>query len=490
MHRSKVRVRWIAPLLVLALLTACTGAKLPKQTALDTNQPESALLEANEDGVTDTTTVVDAQGNPVVSGPGTTAARVGATTAKPGSPTATVPGGAPRPATRSNLFTAAEDTIGLTKNSITLCAHAALTYGAAFDTSEEDLNVYWTALNAKGGVHGRKVNVTYVNDNYNPDTAVTAATECKGRNPFYLLGGIGFDQIPAVRNWAEVNRMLYLHHTATVEGTRDQRFSFAPLPTTEKMGEMYGELVVARYRDKKIGVIRRASPNWDPGYKAFKAVLEKHNMKIQPGADKPVQVNQGNYTQDLLDIKNSGATVVFGWENALAAVQIVKQAKAQDYNPTWLLFPFNLTSQSLDSDALNPKMVGIAMFTAYSNKFYGGSFAAYANDMKEFEAQYARHRPDAELDSLGGDLLFLNWTAQKAQHLMLEACGADCTRNKLIDTMNSYKSRPFPAACETDFTRPGFPRMGGFAVNVMETFRAPDGKVNWRNTDTCVEHLI
>ena len=78
-------------------------------------------------------------------------------------------------AARSRLFTAAEDKIGITPDSITLCAHAALTYGAAFKTTREDLNVFWAAVNDNGGVFGRKVSVTYENDDYKPTTAVEAA---------------------------------------------------------------------------------------------------------------------------------------------------------------------------------------------------------------------------------------------------------------------------------------------------------------------------
>jgi hypothetical protein len=61
----------------------------------------------------------------------------------------------------------------------------------------------------------------------------------------------------------------------------------------------------------------------------------------------------------------------------------------------------------------------------------------------------------------------------------------------MVDIMTSLKvARPFPASCDVDFTRPAFPRMGGFSVNVMQTYRAPSGDVNWHNTDTCVEHLV
>ncbi len=323
----------------IATLGACTGARLPTKVAAGT--PTTLKDGAAPSGDTTVTTLAGfdpATGAtvPKVTGPG------GTTVIDPKVPSA-----------RSTLFTAKEDTVGITKSSINLCAHAALTYGAAFNTSADDLNVHWSAVNDAGGIFGRNVAVTYENDNYSPDTAVQAATACQSKGIFFLLGGIGFDQIPAVRNWAEANHMLYLHHTATVIGSADQRYSFTGLPSTEKLGEMFGELVAARYRDKKIGIIQRNSPNWAPGIAAFKAVARKYNVNIV--ADKQVQNNQANYTQEILDVKNAGAEVVFVWENALASTQIVKQAKAQAWSPTWLLFPFNLTSQTLGNDALEPE---------------------------------------------------------------------------------------------------------------------------------------
>ena len=47
------------------------------------------------------------------------------------------------------------------------------------------------------------------------------------------------------------------------------------------------------------------------------------------------------------------------------------------------------------------------------------------------------------------------------------------------------------SACAVDFTRPGVAAArAATQVNVIETYKAPNGKVNWRNTDTCVEHLL
>ena len=41
----------------------------------------------------------------------------------------------------------------------------------------------------------------------------------------------------------------------------------------------------------------------------------------------------------------------------------------------------DLTSQSLDEEAMKPPMAGIAMFPAYSMGDYSGNFAPYASDI-------------------------------------------------------------------------------------------------------------
>jgi ABC-type branched-subunit amino acid transport system substrate-binding protein len=391
-------------------------------------------------------------------------------------------GGAPVTGTR--LFTAAEDRIGLTPTEIRLCAHAALTFGPAFNASPDDFNVFWSALNDAGGIFGRKVVETYEDDGYAADKAKTAAATCKDKGIFMLLGGIGFDQIPAVRNFAEQQRLLYLHHTATERGTRGQRYSFTALPTVERMGEAFAQLAATKYRGKPIGIIKRDSPNWEPGVDAFKKAARKYGLTI--ALEKKVSANQGNYRNEILDMKNAGIDVVWAWDNALDALNIVQQGKSQQYSPHWLLFPFNLTSQGLVGDqGLQPPMDGVAMFPAYSSGDTGGPFAAYADDIRQFEAQYKKYRPRTDLSGVAGDLLFLNWTAQKALAKFLELCGKDCSRNRFVDVLTTYKGRPTSSACTVDFSRFNGYR-GVDQVNFMQTYRNAAGKVNWRHTKACV----
>ncbi|HVM07281.1 MAG TPA: ABC transporter substrate-binding protein [Acidimicrobiales bacterium] len=490
-------------LLWCALAAACTGVKKNGgSTDLSIgNQSTDTTVAATDPGAGDVTEPADTTAAPDPAAPETEggAAAGGGAGARGSAPTATkapAPSGAggastsPSGGTASTpvdapgdpqLFSGAANTHGITPTTITLCGHAALTYGPAFNATADDFNVYYSAVNDAGGIHGRKVVATYENDNYEADTARQAADACRGKKPFAILGGIGFDQIPSVRNWAEANKELYLHHIATEVGAGDKKYSFTTQPSVEQVGRAFGELVASRYPGKKVGALYRDSEFWQPGFNAFKQVAAARGINLVKAV--PVQKNQANYTQALIELRNAGAEVAWAWENTLALTQIVKQAKAQNYSPQWVAFPFNLTSQTLDNDALTPPMVGLSSWPGYSFGDYGDTFAPYANDMKEFEAQYRKYRPNTDISGVAGDLLWLNWIEQKRLVELLRACGPNCTRNHFAGLLvNGYKATTSPT-CPLDFSR-GNNGSGGF-VNLLETFRSPSGKVNWKSTALC-----
>jgi ABC-type branched-subunit amino acid transport system substrate-binding protein len=473
---AHLRARAIALLVGLGLLAAaCTGANRPQEGELLASEPTP--------GVQATAAPQGSAGPKVTTGG---APRSNAILTPP-------PAGAPLPKpppvkeTGPRLYSGAEDTLGITDDKVVFCAHAALTYGAAFNTSDADLNVYWEELNSKGGVWGRKVEITYENDNYSGPDAIAAAERCKAKKPAFIIGGIGFDQIPSVRDWAEKNRYLYVHHTATIEGTAGKKYSFSALPTVEKAGEMFAELALSKYKNKKIGVIGRDSVNWMPGIKAFDKLADGR-LDIVKRIFTPK--DHHNYSLEISEMRRAGVEVLWFWENALAATEMIQQAKGQGWSPTFMVFPFNLTSQTLGDQALDPKMAGVAVWNAYSWHDYSGPFAAYASDIKEFERQYAKWRPNADIRGVGGDLLFLNWQGMKSLHALLQACGPDCTRNRMADVIRGSKYPRSGAVCGVDFLRPGRQNYGGYQVSTMETYRSPSGQVNWRNTATCKEHLI
>jgi ABC-type branched-subunit amino acid transport system substrate-binding protein len=483
-----------------ATLAACSSAPAP--AALDQDQT-SGTTGVTAPGSTNTTGTVP-PGAPGTTGavplpgsttgggtPGTSGGTTGGGATTGAVPGTTGTGGTTGGTTGTqvdtssvHLFTAKEDYIGLSPTKITLCAHAALTYAPAFNTGPEDLNVYWTAINTeKGGIYGRKVEMTYEDDAYKPDQAKVAAQKCVAKKPFLLLGGIGVDQIPTVRNYVETGHQLYVYHTATEQGAAGKKYSFTPLPSVEKVGESFAQLADAKYKGKRIGILKRESSNWEPGVTSFKALAKKYGLNVVK--ETSAAASAGNYTNQITQLKNAKAEVVFIWLNALETTEVIKQMKAQLYSPNLMVFPFNLTSQTLAGDALKPAIDGVAMYPAYSKGDYAGTFASYADDMKEFEAQYAKYDPGVDLSGVAGDLLFLNWVGQKALHKTFLQCGKDCSRNKFVELTITNAVKPISSGCPVDFSRDG--HLGGEYLTWMQTYRTPSGKVNWRETRKCVK---
>ena len=372
----------------------------------------------------------------------------------------------------ANLFTPAEDRIGISDSQITICGHAALTYAAAFQTQPEDLNVYWQMLNAAGGVFGRSVEMTYEDDAYSPTEAIVAAEACRQKDPFILVGGIGFDQIPAVRTFAEAHHMLYMHHVARQDLTK--RYSFSALPTVEQMGKLAAQWIATQHRGKKVGAFYRDSENWDPGYTAFVAELKRLKADFYGGV--AVASDQRSYSTGLNDFQQNGVEVVFGWENALNGTNMVLQAKSQGYSPQWVLFPFNLETDTLGERALDPPIEGIAAWSAFSPGDLSGPFESYADELRLFINTYREYRPNVRTLT---DLHWQVWLAWKTVHNLLVACGTDCTRNKLVGLLLARKyGHDFTHPdCPIDFTRNG--HVGGFAVNFFQAYRKPGG-AGWR----------
>ena len=387
--------------------------------------------------------------------------------------------------TPANLFSAGDDRIGISDKTIKLCGHAALIFASAFNTRPEDINVYWQMVKDRGGINGRNVEVTYQDDRYDGPAAVEAAKACKAQNAFFILGGIGFDQIPAVRVWAEQNKMLYVHHIAVGEGAENLQYSFTSQPTVEQVGTASGEFITKKYKGKKIGIVYRNSENWSPGRNAGVAYMKANGVNID--RQLPVEKNASVYSAQIFELQSNNVQVVWFWENALAAAEFMKQADAQGYNPTYVVFPFQ-TSLDVYGEATYKQVIdGVSTWPAYKPGGYTGPYAfpgtGYQEEIKAFEAAMDKYRPGVAKN----DILWQVWLGYKGLDDLLTKCGRDCTRNRFAGLLQQYKGT-VPPGCPVDFPR-GNGHRGGFQTFMtQEAFNSGSGPA-FRNTSWCQEHL-
>ena len=124
------------------------------------------------------------------------------------------------------------DTTGVTADSIKIGVHAPVTGAAAIPQSsfERAVGVYFDAVNRKGGIFGRKVEVIFEDDQFRPDVARTKCKElAEQEEVFLLIGGAGADQIDSCARYAAEAGVPYL--SAGVHENRPGQTSLGELST-------------------------------------------------------------------------------------------------------------------------------------------------------------------------------------------------------------------------------------------------------------------
>jgi branched-chain amino acid transport system substrate-binding protein len=428
-------------------------------------------------------------GAPVVGGGGTSGGAAGATggfsIGGTNSPTGDgTSGPSPFVIKPVNLYSGDADTVGITPDTLYLCGHAPLSLGALLDTKPEDVMVYWKYLNDHGGIQGRQVQMTLQDDQYSASQSVPAAQKCAEQSPapFLIFGALGSDVIPPVREWAEQNHQLYLYGFTIKAGSENYRYSYSTTISQEDLSTLLGNAAVQKYAGKKVGVVWRNSSNFQPGRDAFKQAVSRGGGQIV--ADIPVAENQGNYTQEVIELRNSGAEVVFMLDDAFGQTNMMKQAKSQLYNPQWLVFAFNLQTTTLGNDALTPPIAGSNLAPAYKCHTFDGPYASYGAEIREFEAAYLKYDPNLDLCGLAGDVAWQSWVGFRGFAAAFDACGRDCTRNKFAGLLEGGYKNTVGAACEVDFSRDA--HHGGYRADFFQAYQAADGKAAWQSPERCL----
>jgi ABC-type branched-subunit amino acid transport system substrate-binding protein len=380
------------------------------------------------------------------------------------------------------LYTGAANTRGITSSSIGICGHAPLIYGQILNTKPEDLKVFWTWLNAHGGLYGRTFTVDLQDDQYSSTGGVPAATKCAEGNPFMIFGALGSDVIPPVREWAETNKELYLYGFTVAKGSEKAKYTYSATISQEELSAMLGDVAVTKFPGKKVGIVWRDSANFQPGRDAFKkAVAAKGGQVV---SDIKIKENQGTYTAEVVALQQAGAQVVFVLEAADAQLNIIKQAKTQQYSPQWEVFSFNIQTQTLGSDSLTPPLIGSNLAPAYECHRFDGPYASYAAEIRTFEDAYKLYSPNTDLCGVAGDVAWQGWVGFKAIAALFQECGPNCTRNRFAGVMESGYKGAVGAACAVDFT--GDKHHGGHLVDLMEAYDAGGGRAAWRNSQRCM----
>lgn len=335
---------------------------------------------------------------------------------------------------------------GLTDKTIKIGMFGPLTgatsiYGYPINNSA--IAVY-DEINAKGGIHGRKIEIVHEDDGC--DSAKTRAAVKKlihSDQVFMIHGGNCSAAVFSVKDEFINNKVPFMVMGATTDKISSpvNRYVF----TTTLPGLPAGQLLIDFARSmpgvKTIAVVKHANEWADANSRAVLEGYQAAGFKLVAEA----QLDSGakDATAQVLSIKKANPDIVFIILYAGEAAVFLRDALKYD-----LKGPFLSSVATLDLGDLAQRAGG----TEAVQNVYTGSYLSNPVDseqMVEYRNLFLKYFPSDKVISLN----FSGMASARTVIAALEKAGPDLTREKFIDALESIKGFPAGTApCEITFT--------------------------------------
>ncbi len=200
---------------------------------------------------------------------------------------------------------------GVTKTTVLIGSHQPLTGPAAPGYSEiaPAAKAFFQYLNAQGGVNGRKINLIYKDDGYNPTKTVEVTKQLVLQNKvFAIWGGLGTPTHTKVVDFLNSSRVPDLFVSSGCPCWDDgakHPYTFGWQPNYTIEGKILGQYIKQQFAGKKIGVFYQDDDFGQGGLAGL-----KQQLGSQIVAAKPYQPTVTNVAPQITAFQKAGADVL------------------------------------------------------------------------------------------------------------------------------------------------------------------------------------
>jgi hypothetical protein len=260
----------------------------------------------------------------------------------------------------------AQSTPGVTSNSITIGATVPLTGPAApgYDEIAPAMQAVFAAVDAHGGVNGRKINYNYVDDGYNPaNTATLTRKLVLQDNVFADVGSLGTPTQSAVQGFLNSQKVpqLFIESGCNCWNNSKYPLSLGWQPPYTIDGKILGAYIKANFAGKKIGYLYQSDEFGQDVVKGLDMEIPASSVVSRQTYD--VATLAGPLSNQVAALKAAGAQVVVLATIPAATALTMLPAAVLSYFPQYVL-----DSVGADSPTVGP------LLTSFAQK--GGASAA------------------------------------------------------------------------------------------------------------------
>jgi branched-chain amino acid transport system substrate-binding protein len=234
---------------------------------------------------------------------------------------------------------AAASVPGITKTQILIGSHQPLTGPAAPGYSEiaPAANAYFQYVNAHGGIYGRKIKYTYLDDAYDPSKTVTVVHQLVLQdNVFAIFNGLGTPTHLAVVKYLNTNKVPDLFVASGCDcwdNPAGYPYTFGWQLDYIREGKILGAYIKQHFAGKKIGYFYQDDEFGMDGVKGLDYEIP-HSQVVARESYVPTNVNIG---PQVAALKASGAQVVVAFSIPAFTALLKLYSLKVGWNPTFVV---------------------------------------------------------------------------------------------------------------------------------------------------------
>lgn len=169
-------------------------------------------------------------------------------------------------------------------------------------------------INATGGIHGKKIELIYRDDESNPQKAVSAVNELISKQGIKVIMGMNMTHVAnAVNKIINDQKIIFITIASgkILVNPLQYPYTFRLNVATDKEARVLVKYVVEDLKAKKIGFFRDSTAFGQTGYASVMEALKPY--KIEPVAHEVYNPGDTDMTGQFLKLKNSGADQIIAW---------------------------------------------------------------------------------------------------------------------------------------------------------------------------------
>jgi ABC-type branched-subunit amino acid transport system substrate-binding protein len=224
---------------------------------------------------------------------------------------------------------------GITATTVTIGSHQPLTGVAApgYDEIAPASNAYFQYINANGGINGRSIKYTYLDDGYNPANTVTDVHKLVEQDKvFAIFNGLGTPTHEAVVPYLNQQKVPDLFVASGClcwnQPTADpETFGWQPDYLVE--GKILGQYIAKNFPGKKVGIFAQNDDFGANGIKGLEDEIPASSIVSTQRYD-PTNIK---ITPQVVALQKSGAQVVVSFSVPAFTALLKLTSLALKFNP-------------------------------------------------------------------------------------------------------------------------------------------------------------